>query len=299
LAEPPVAAGTNPDAEGATPRAHIDQYGEAYYASYLAAPVPYRWGELFWEEFFGHLSSEIVTRLRPRSVLDAGCAIGFLVKSLRDCGVEAEGIDSSAWAIAQVPPDVGTSCRVGSVTDELSRDYDLITCIEVLEHVSPQEATSAVANFCRHSRSVLFSSTPDRFDEVTHVNVRPVEYWTYLFAINGFCRTFDFDATFVAPHAILFQPAPQWPQVVRAYERWGQGIEHELSEVRAHRDRLSGELGGLLDTKRELIALKNTKTFRLSASLRSIWARTGGRHRSGVPEESETSLGAGGSTDVR
>jgi SAM-dependent methyltransferase len=298
LAEPPLAAGANLDAEGSAADPHVDQYGEAYYASYLAAPAPYRWGEPFWEEFFTHLSSEIVTRLGPSSVLDAGCAIGFLVKALRDRSVDAEGIDSSAWAIAQVPQDVRAWCRVGSVADELLHVYDLITCIEVLEHVSPKEASAAIANFCRHSRAVLFSSTPDRFDEVTHINVHPVSYWAYVFALNGFCRTFDFDATFVAPHAILFQPAPQWPQVVRAYERWSQDIEHELREVRAHRDRLSGEVGGLLDAKRELGVLKSTKTFRLSAPLRSLWAKTGGR-RSRVSDEPRPALGEAGSTDVQ
>lgn len=283
MADPLASAGQDREAAEVLPAQHHDLYGETYYRSYSCrkagdgaaeAPVPYQWGEPFWEEFFRRLAGEIVTRLHPRTVLDAGCAIGFLVKALRDDGIRADGFDTSAWAISQVHPEAQPFCRVGSVTDELLKDYDLITCIEVLEHVSPGEAASAVANFCRHGRAVLFSSTPDVFDEVTHINVRPPDYWADLFARHGFYRNFDFDASFVAPHALLFHPVRHVEQVVRGYERWNWDTQRELHGVRAHRDRLHAEVDGLLGARQELRALMNTKTFRLTARVRSLWART-------------------------
>jgi Methyltransferase domain len=285
MLEPRTPADADPRTAEVPAAEHHDLYGQTYYDNYLLreagdasapVPVPYRWGEPFWEHFFRHMADEIVLRLHPEKVLDAGCAIGFLVKSLRDLDVKAVGFDASTWAISQVLDDVQPFCRLGSVTDELLDDYDLITCIEVLEHVSPADAASAVANFCRHGRAVLFSSTPEHFDEVTHINVHPPDYWAELFARHGFYRNFDFDASFVAPHAVLFHPLAHWPQVVRGYERWNWDSQRELEGVRTHRDRLytEGE-----SARNQLHALLNTKTFRLTAGARAAWARARAKRR--------------------
>ena len=42
-------------------------------------------------------------RDRPARLLDAGCAIGLLVETLRDRGVDARGVDISDYAIGRVP----------------------------------------------------------------------------------------------------------------------------------------------------------------------------------------------------
>ena len=97
----------------------------------------------------------------PTSVLDAGCGIGLLVGALRDRGVDAYGLDVSRFALSQVPAWLATYCGLGSVTDELPRTYDLIACIEVLEHIPSEMAEEAIANFARHTDRVLFSSSPD------------------------------------------------------------------------------------------------------------------------------------------
>jgi 2-polyprenyl-3-methyl-5-hydroxy-6-metoxy-1,4-benzoquinol methylase len=276
-----------PDSEASDPpaRKHHDLYGQSYYDTHLwladghgsgSGSVPYRWGEPYWEEFYRHIAGEIVLRLHPQTVLDAGCAIGFLVKSFRDLDVDAVGFDASAWAISQVLDEARSFCWMGSVTDELPEDYDLITCIEVLEHVNPKDAASAVANFCRHGRAVLFSSTPEHFAEVTHINVHPPDYWADLFARHGFYRNFDFDASFVAPHAVLFHPVAHWQQVVRGYERWNWDTQRELQGIRMHRDRLHSEAE---DARNELHALLRTKTFRLTARARAAWARVRANRR--------------------
>jgi hypothetical protein len=44
----------------------------------------------------------------------------------------------------------------------------------------------AVTSLCKYSDAMLFSSTPDDFTEVTHLNVEPVEYWVKPFVnISG------------------------------------------------------------------------------------------------------------------
>ncbi|HEY5026287.1 MAG TPA: glycosyltransferase [Acidimicrobiales bacterium] len=197
---------TRPDNSGPLLEAVSSFYGEDYYGtSYDQSGVPYRRGEKLWEDLFARLASSIVATLGPHTVLDMGCATGMLVEALRDRGVDARGIDVSAWAISQVPGSLRPFCKVGSITDELDGRYDLITCFEVLEHLPPSLAAESVANLCRHSDAILFSSTPDDFDEPTHLNVESGGYWARLFFRQGFGRDVDFDASFLAPHAVLFR----------------------------------------------------------------------------------------------
>lgn len=174
----------------------------------------------YWTSFFRRIAETIVERISPRSVLDAGCAFGLLVEQLRLLGVDAWGIDISEYAIAQAPEVVRSYVRVASVTEPLDRRYDLIVCIEVLEHVPQPDAEAAIANLTAHTDNVLFSSSPLDFKEATHINVHPIEYWAELFAARGFVRDVDFDAGFITPWAMLLRRRTDpLPRIVRDYER--------------------------------------------------------------------------------
>lgn len=184
-------------------------YDQHYYDNYHTetGPVPYVREHGPWLQMFRATAEFIEKTIQPHRVLDAGCAKGFLVEALRDRGIEAFGVDISEYAISEVRPDIRPYCRVGSLVDPLSERYDLITCIEVLEHLTEEEARRAIANICQSTSDVLFSSSPDDFDEPTHVTVRPRNYWADLFAECGFSLDVEFDARTVAPHAMRFRRA--------------------------------------------------------------------------------------------
>ena len=58
----------------------IDEiYNEAYYHS-GCGPIPYEEPE-HWVRFFGYIADRIVEDLHPKTVLDAGCAMGYLVET--------------------------------------------------------------------------------------------------------------------------------------------------------------------------------------------------------------------------
>jgi GT2 family glycosyltransferase/SAM-dependent methyltransferase len=159
-----------------------------------------------WLNFFGNVADYIVRLLQPKRVLDAGCAMGFLVEALWDRGVEAWGIDISSFAISRARPDIRPYCVVGSIAESLpGGHFDLITCIEVLEHLSPRETELAIDRLCGASDSILFSSTPSDLSETTHQNVRPILSWIQLFAERGFYPDMLFDAQFLTPHAMLLR----------------------------------------------------------------------------------------------
>ena len=220
-------------------------YGEWYYAERVG-DQPYRRGNAKWHAFFGGIADAIVAEFAPRTVLDAGCGIGFLVEALRARGVEARGFDVSRYAIDQIPEQVRRFCTVASITDEIDGDYDLIVCIEVLEHLPAEAAEAAVANLARHTDLVLFYSTPDDFREPTHLNVRPPEYWVGLFGRHGLFRDLDVDVEFVAPHALVLRREGQTPvSVARQYERERARLVTEVRTLRDEVIRVTEELDRL------------------------------------------------------
>jgi hypothetical protein len=193
-------------------------YDSFYYAHYCGERAYKR--DPGWLDFFRGIAEQIVQRIAPATVLDAGCAMGMVVEALRDRGVEAFGVDISEYAIENVRPDVRPFCRVGSILDPFPRRYDLIVCIEVLEHLSSRDAERAVANFVQFTDDVLFSSTPKDFKETTHFNVQPPEWWAELFARHGFYRDVGFDASFITPWAVRFRRlGGPVARVVGEYER--------------------------------------------------------------------------------
>lgn len=215
-------------------------FGADYYATSCGRPYA-RNDE--WLRFFAAIADRIVQDVNPRRVLDAGCALGLLVETLRDRGVDAHGIDLSAFAIASAAPPIAPYLKQGSIAEEIDGHYDLIVSIEVLEHMNPAEADAAVANFCRHADDVLFSSSPLDYRETTHVNVRQPEYWAEQFARHNFVRDVDFDASFVTPWAVRFRRITEpMHRIVAGYERTYAPLVRERAELRSGLVAMEAEL---------------------------------------------------------
>ena len=199
----------------------METYNEQYYHN-SCGPVPYEEPE-HWTEFFGIVADHIIADFAPKTVLDAGCAMGYLVTALRDRGVEAYGIDISRYAISKVREDIKPFCVVGSLTDELPsklpKRFDLVTNIEVLEHLYAEDAVKAVHTLCGATDMVLFSSTPDDYTEATHVNVQQREYWARLFAQCGFFDDISYRPTYITSHAVCYRRQPDILRQVEDYER--------------------------------------------------------------------------------
>jgi SAM-dependent methyltransferase len=192
---------------------------DAHYYAHGCGELPYQ-RDQHWLSFFSGIADDIVRDIQPATVLDAGCALGFLVESLRNQGVEAYGVDISEYAIENVHESIQPYCWVGSITQAFPQKYDLIVTIEVLEHMPKEQADAAVANLCAHAEDILFSSSPSDYKEPTHFNVQPPEYWADLFARHGFYRDVDFDASFITPWAVRFRKRSEpIHRLIRDYER--------------------------------------------------------------------------------
>ena len=171
------------------------------------------------------------------------------MEALRERGVEAYGVDVSEWAIDHVAPGAQGFCTLASLTDPLPRRYDLITCIEVIEHIPEPEASRALANLCAASDRLVLSTSPHDYGEATHVNVQPPEAWAARLARHGFLRDFDFDASVITPWAALFTRRDEsLSDTVRGYERATFLLNREVGDLRqaalAHQRQLEEAFDG-------------------------------------------------------
>jgi glycosyltransferase involved in cell wall biosynthesis/SAM-dependent methyltransferase len=278
-------------------------YNEEYYRC-GCGPVPYGRTE-HWLNFFSIVGDQIIRSLRPRKVLDAGCAMGFLVEALWDRGIEAYGIDISQYAISKVRPDMAPYCEVASLKDPIRDRFDLVTCIEVLEHLPPGETLPAIENLCKCTDTILFSSSPTDFAEATHFNVRPTISWLHLFASFGFGPDVLFDAGFLTPHAMLLRrsnvPDDQVLTLFSEHLRYKMSLvstknseaqqqaalrelHRQLETIRAENARLASENGALEQRRGKLTGRHEQLHSDFSAlqtqheRLRSDFSALEGRH---------------------
>ncbi|HXR54338.1 MAG TPA: class I SAM-dependent methyltransferase [Acidimicrobiales bacterium] len=209
-----------------------------------------------------HIAEGIISQLRPKTALVVGDDVGPLTGELRARGVDARGLEISERGIDAMSSDLRPYCGSGQLGEELDRDYDLITCIEALEHLPERESQVAIANMCRHCEVILFSSSPDAFEEPTNLNVQPGHHWIGLFADQGFFRNLHHDASYVTPRAVLVERRP-WTtaDTARAYEEaWWQA--HRSAEgARAGRDQL-----------RDIVAALEAENEHLASALDTVCA---------------------------
>ena len=130
----------------------------------------------------------LVDRLRPGSVLDVGCGRGTWLRVFADAGVtDFFGVDGPHIAPSQleIAPDHFRAHDLDEPLD-LGRRFDLVTCLEVGEHLEPTAAPTLVASLVAHAPAVLFSAAIPAQGGAGHVNEQWPSYWARLFADRGY-----------------------------------------------------------------------------------------------------------------
>lgn len=223
-------------------------YGQDYYNEvHLGGHGDYSWDNDHWRNFFMSVADRLVGAFAPATVLDVGCARGLLVQAFAVQGVDAHGLDISTHAVGSAHEDVRDRLSVASATEPIQGRYDLVTCIEVLEHMSPADAQLAIDHLTAVTDRVLFSSSPEDHDEPTHINTNPGEQWAAWFAERGFFRRVDVDVAMIAPWAVVFErDEPTMHDLVKRYEQQHARVRTELIEKRR----------ALLEADREVNSLK-------------------------------------------
>lgn len=136
------------------------------------------WGSVHRHDYCEYWAERIIHEHRPRRVLDIGTGCGFLVKTLREKGVEAWGIDSSDYAIANC-------CAPGyilksSVTDIPFADdfFDVVFSNGLWEYLTLDEIAKGSDEIWRVGRRQIHNIDHDKCDfREDFVTWKPLEWW--------------------------------------------------------------------------------------------------------------------------
>lgn len=119
------------------------------------------------------------------SVIDVGCAQGFLIEPLIEKGYEVKGIEVSEKALSVAPDEIKRHIDIGDFK-EAGGEYDLVCCIEVAEHIEPARSEELVSKIYDLSRGyIYFTAAPTNQSGHGHINCRPHEHWIKWFERKG------------------------------------------------------------------------------------------------------------------
>lgn len=165
-----------------------DIYNNDYYEAYGGINIPYKDNAMI-SGTFRLLAMYIKSNFRIKTHLDIGCAYGFLSKYMNELGYLSHGVDLP-YSILDAGKKYLYPCDIAkeNIHEVVPYPkYDFVTCIEVLEHIYPEDEEKAIKNVVSMAnRYILFSSIADDEDEPTHVNLHDRDYWIEKFAQYGF-----------------------------------------------------------------------------------------------------------------
>ena len=129
----------------------------------------------------------IVRLLQPKSVVDVGCGSGTWAREYLDQGIEVLGLDGDEVGSCQllIPEDRFRRQDLAKPF-QLDRQFDVVNCLEVAEHLHLDRAQGFVNDICKISDLIVFSAAVPGQGGTHHVNEQWPSYWIQKFEANGF-----------------------------------------------------------------------------------------------------------------
>jgi hypothetical protein len=124
----------------------------------------------------------------PQSVIDIGCGTGTWLtawkkQGIKDVlGVDGDYVKRDKLLVDQqefIAHDLSTAFKP-------NRKYDIVTSLEVGEHIDPAHADTYVQTICDLSDVVLFSAAIPGQEGTFHINEQYPSYWASIFSKKGF-----------------------------------------------------------------------------------------------------------------
>ena len=172
--------------------------------------MSYRYDDLFFDyleqtaRISAHHILPVLSEIPIRSVLDVGCGRGAWIGEWKNngatsvLGVDGDYVDVKNLAV----PQADFKALDVSKPFDLGRQFDLVECLEVAEHVPTQTSATIIENLIRHAPLVYFSAaTPGQGGEF-HVNEQPLSFWRELFRGHDY-HAFDFIRPRIAGNEVV------------------------------------------------------------------------------------------------
>lgn len=147
-------------------------------------------------------ASSIINAIKFDTVLDYGCAKGFMVYAMRLLGKDAYGVDISEYAIENCHPKVKDYLSVIQTPEEIKGGWDLIIAKDVLEHISKENLPNTLSAFRSRCKNIFIAvplgdSKRYRIREyemdISHIIREPEEWWLTTIVQAGFkIKYFDY-----------------------------------------------------------------------------------------------------------
>jgi len=130
----------------------------------------------------------VLEYVNPKSVLDVGCGVGTWLsvwekKGISDIlGVDGDYVKREELLIEE-SKFIAVDLEKGLNID---RKFDLVSCLEVAEHINPSFAEKLIHSLCSLSDVILFSAAIPGQEGTLHVNEQYPSYWANIFTKNNF-----------------------------------------------------------------------------------------------------------------
>lgn len=155
----------------------------------------------------------LIDALAFSSHIDMGAGTGLLVRAMRGHNVFSLGIEASLQARDATPEDVRGEIAFGAPLETWKDPWrqnhsvhDLVSCVEVAEHIPAERADELVDAVCSRSRRwIYFSAAQPGQGGIGHVNEQPPEYWAEKFRARGWKIDESATRSFVAKLADIRQ----------------------------------------------------------------------------------------------
>lgn len=182
---------------------------------WLESLAPYRRinEQALWA-IFAHLG-------KPTAYLDIGAGDGWMVRTARMAGCKpAIGIEYSV--VAKKFAQKWAKLLVHDLTQplRLRERFDLVTCIEVAEHLPAEANWQFVVNLCStSSRWIVFTAAPPGQNGNGHINCQDQEYWRGLITAHGFNYVEDKTVSLRETWKYVTEHAFWLPQNIQVFKR--------------------------------------------------------------------------------
>ncbi len=171
--------------------------GDWYDRDYFETGVKSNWrGGYDWPQFRGVFTeaAACLAELFPAadSFLDVGCAKGFLVRALRERGLQAWGFDHSPWAIAHADPQASPFLTQQSVDDAaFTRQFDVAVAMSIFESLTQAQLDAFLPRLRRWTRQALFAviAVPAPVGcDLSQITLRDRAWWQDRLCQAGFAQ---------------------------------------------------------------------------------------------------------------
>jgi SAM-dependent methyltransferase len=132
------------------------------------------------------------------SVLELGCAKGFLLVEFQKLGMKVAGIDASEYAVEHAHPDLKGLVQRGDAAalPFADKSFQLIVSKEMLPHIPEDQVAKVLQECMRVSTGPIFFEIQCGTTEKecaymkqwdpTHLTIHPPAWWNALFATIGY-----------------------------------------------------------------------------------------------------------------